>query len=156
VNDHDTTDTTAVLDALRDSLCAVTMSTPVEQIETVGRRRRNRRRLVGRARVAAARRSRSEHRCSPPNSTAPPQAGNSSGPGSVHVRNAAYTVGTKTDGTIHVTWDKAAYFTNHAGLERALRHAGFPVLIKKGRFCKGPNDNGTLNPAAPAPASRPW
>jgi hypothetical protein len=30
-------------------------------------------------------------------------------------------------------------------LQQALRAAGFPVLIKEGDFCKGPQDNGYLD-----------
>jgi hypothetical protein len=151
VNDHDTKDTAAVLDALRNSLGAVTMSTPVERIEAAGRRRRNRRRLVGTASVAAAAAIAVATPLLTSPSTAPSEAGNSGGPGSVHVRNAAYSIDTKTDGTIHVTWDKAAYFTDHTGLEKALRDAGFPVLIREGRFCKGPDDDGTLTPGGRGP-----
>jgi hypothetical protein len=151
VNDHETTDTTAVLDALRDSLGPVTMSTPVEQIEAVGRRRRNRRRLIGTACVAAAAAVAVGAPMLTTSSTAPPEAGNSSGPGSLHVQTVAYTVDTKTDGTIHVSWDKDAYFADHAGLEKALRNAGFPVLIKEGEFCRGPKDDGKLDPSGTGP-----
>ncbi len=55
------------------------------------------------------------------------------------------------DGTIHVTWDKKQYVQDHAGLQHALRAAGFPVLIRQGTFCKGPNDNGHLNPSGVGP-----
>lgn len=61
---------------------------------------------------------------------------------------------TKKDGTIHVTWDKQLYFKDHAGLRAALRKAGFPVLIKDGEFCKGPQDNGTLDPSGVGPGVR--
>jgi hypothetical protein len=52
-----------------------------------------------------------------------------------------------TDGTLRVTWDKQRYFQDHQGLQRALHAAGFPVLIKEGVFCKGPRDDGYLDPS---------
>jgi hypothetical protein len=82
---------------------------------------------------------------------APSRARLSTGPGSVHIRTAAFTVDSYTDGTIHVTWDKSQYFQHHAGLQQALRDAGFPVLIKEGTFCKGPHDNGYLSPSGVGP-----
>ena len=140
-----------VLNALRDCLDDVTMSTPVEQIEAAGRARRNRRRLVGTAGVAAAAALAIGVPALGNPSTAPPSAGDSTGPGSVHVQTAAYTVDTKKDGTLVATWDKAAYFSDHIGLEKALRRAGFPVLIKEGVFCKGPHDDGKLSPSGSGP-----
>jgi hypothetical protein len=82
---------------------------------------------------------------------APASAGLSTKPGSVHIRTAAFTVDSYTDGTIHVTWDKSQYFQDHAGLQQALRAAGFPVLVKEGVFCKGPGDNGYLDPSGVGP-----
>jgi hypothetical protein len=82
---------------------------------------------------------------------APPPARLSTGAGSVHIRTAAFIVDSYTDGTVHVTWDKSRYFQDHAGLQQALREAGFPVLIKEGVFCKGPNDNGYLDPSGVGP-----
>ncbi|HEY3480728.1 MAG TPA: hypothetical protein VGL02_17680 [Streptomyces sp.] len=140
-----------VLNALRDSLDDVTMSTPVEQIEAAGRARRNRRRLVGTAGVAAAAALAIGVPALTNPSTAPPSAADSTGAGSVHVQTAAFTVDSKTDGTLVATWDKAAYFSDHAGLENALRRAGFPVLIKEGVFCKGPHDDGKLSPSGSGP-----
>lgn len=81
----------------------------------------------------------------------PPAARLSTGAGSVHLHTAAFTVDSYTDGTIHVTWDKNQYFQAHAGLQQALREAGFPVLIKEGIFCKGPHDNGHLNDSGVGP-----
>jgi hypothetical protein len=148
---HDMTDTAAVLDALRDSLDGITMPTPVEQIETAGRRRRNRRRLIGTGATAVAAALAVAVPMIANPSTAPPSAADSAGPGAVHIQKAAFSIDTKTDGTIHVTWDKEAYFTDHAGLEKALRDAGFPVLIKEGEFCKGPHDSGKLDPSGGGP-----
>ncbi|SEP03001.1 hypothetical protein [Actinacidiphila rubida] len=140
-----------VLDALRDSLDDVTMSTPVERIEAAGRTRRHRRRLVGTATAASAVALAIAVPVLSNPSTVPPSAADSTGAGSVHVQTAAYTIDTKTDGTLVVTWDKAAYFRDHAGLEQALRSAGFPVLIKEGVFCKGPHDDGKLSPSGSGP-----
>jgi hypothetical protein len=81
----------------------------------------------------------------------PPPARLSTGAGSVHIHTAAFSVDSATDGTIHVTWDKGQYFRDHAGLQQALREAGFPVLIKEGTFCKGPRDNGHLSPSGVGP-----
>jgi hypothetical protein len=80
-----------------------------------------------------------------------PQARLSTGAGSVHIHTAAFTVDSYTNGTIHVTWDKKQYFQDLTGLQQALREAGFPVLIKEGVFCKGPHDNGHLNPSGVGP-----
>jgi hypothetical protein len=139
MKDHDT-----VLDVLKDSLGQVTMRTPVEQIVTTGRARRRRRRLVGGAAgvTAVAGLALAMTTYSGP----PPSPGDSSAAGAVHVHAAAYTVDSNPDGSVRVTWDKEKYFQDHAGLQAALRQAGFPVLIKVGEFCKGPQDDGTLNP----------
>ncbi len=69
------------------------------------------------------------------------------GSGPVHVSTAAFTVAKRADGTIRVTWDKARYIEGSpdiAGLQRALRAAGFPVLVREGVFCAGPHDSGQL------------
>jgi hypothetical protein len=70
--------------------------------------------------------------------------------GSVHVHTAAFTVDSYSDGTIHVTWNKNQY-QNSAGLQQALRAAGFPVLIREGVFCMGPHVNGYLDPSGVGP-----
>jgi hypothetical protein len=147
MNTHDT-DATSVLDALKDSLNGATMPITVEQIVTAGRARRRRRRLIGTATGVAVVTGLAlgVPALSHP-STAPPQAGLSTGAGSVHIRMAAFTVDSHTDGTVHVTWDKERYFQDHEGLQQALRKAGFPVLIKEGVFCKGPQDDGYLDPS---------
>jgi hypothetical protein len=139
-------DVPAVLSAIKGSFEHVTMHIPVERIVTAGRVRRRRRRLIG---VAAAATAVSGIALGVPAlshpSTAPPQAGLSTAAGSVHIRTAAFTVDSHTDGTVHVTWNKERYFQDRQGLERALRRAGFPVLIKEGVFCKGPQDDGSLD-----------
>ncbi|MFF3469037.1 hypothetical protein ACWCQN_43785 [Streptomyces sp. NPDC001984] len=151
MSDHDMD----VLDALKDSLDDITMDTPIEQIEAAGRARRRRRRFVGTtAGVAAAAGLALGVPTHGNPSTAPPTAGNSTGAGAVHIRTAAYTVDTKKDGTVHVSWDKQRYFKNHAGLQAALRKAGFPVLIKEGEFCKAPQDDGALDPSGVGPGVR--
>lgn len=144
---HDA-DATAVLDALKGSLDGVTMHTPVEQIVTVGRARRRRRRLTRAATGVAAVTGLAlgVSALSQP-SAAPPEAGLSTGAGSVHIRTAAFSVDSLTDGTVHVTWDKQRYFQDREGLQQALRKAGFPVLVKEGVFCKGPQDDGYLEPS---------
>jgi len=70
--------------------------------------------------------------------------------GSVHIHTAAFTVDSYSDGTIHVTWNKNQY-RDSAGLQQALRAAGFPVLIREGVFCRGPHDNGYLDPSGVGP-----
>ncbi len=74
-------------------------------------------------------------------------AGLGTGAGPVHIRTAAFSVDTNADGTIRMTWDKSQYSQHIAGLQQALREAGFPVLIKEGVFCKGPHDSGYLDPS---------
>ncbi|MFD0689237.1 hypothetical protein [Actinomadura fibrosa] len=138
------TDDTDVMSALKNSLDGVTMRTPIDQIITTGRARRRRRRAAGVATgvVAITGIALGVPALGHP-STAPP--GQSAG--GVHVRTAAFTLDSQTDGTLRVTWDKDKYFKDHAGLESALRAAGFPVLVKEGVFCKGPHDDGHLSPS---------
>lgn len=76
------------------------------------------------------------------------------GAGQVHVSAAAFTVAKRADGTIRVTWDKARYIEGSpdvAGLQRALRAAGFPVLVREGVFCAGPHDRGQLGAGGVGP-----
>ncbi len=136
MNEHDT----GVLDTLRDAMDGVTMSTPVEQIVSTGRTRRQHRRLalVAAGTVAVTGLALGVATLANP-SAAPPTAG-----GGVHVRTVAFTVDTMTDGTIQVTWTKRRMQEDPAGLEAALRQAGFPVLMKVGEFCIGPGDDPTL------------
>jgi hypothetical protein len=85
---------------------------------------------------------------------APAQTELSTGAGRVHIRTAAFSVATYTDGTVRLTWDKSQYIRysqDFAGLQRVLREAGFPVLIKEGVFCKGPHDSGYLDPSGVGP-----
>jgi hypothetical protein len=89
---------------------------------------------------------------------AAPQTGLSTGAGAVHIRTAAFSVDTYTDGTVHVTWDKSQYIQGSrdiAVLQQALREARFPVLIKEGVFCKGPRDGGYLDPSGVGPGVGP-
>jgi hypothetical protein len=81
---------------------------------------------------------------------APPRVAPGAGAAPVHLRTAAFSVDTYSDGTVHVTWDKSQYiqYGQHiAALQHALREAGFPVLIKEGVFCAGPRDSGYLDPS---------
>jgi hypothetical protein len=74
--------------------------------------------------------------------------------GPVHISTAAFTVAKRADGTISVTWDKARYIEGSpdvAGLQRALRAAGFPVLVKEGVFCAGPHDRAQLGAGGVGP-----
>ncbi|WP_327003466.1 hypothetical protein OHA72_51765 [Dactylosporangium sp. NBC_01737] len=136
MNDHDT----GVLDTLRDAMDGVTMSTPVEQIVSAGRTRRHHRRVatVAAGTVAVAGLALGVATLANP-SAAPPGGGDD-----VHVRTVAYSVDKLADGTVQVTWTKRQYIEDPAGLEAALRQAGFPVLVKVGEFCVGPQDDPTL------------
>jgi hypothetical protein len=83
----------------------------------------------------------------PPLSGQEPAPVRARGGAPVHISTAAFTLDKGTDGTIRVTWDKARYIQGSrdiASLQRALRAAGFPVLIKEGVFCQGPHDSGQL------------
>lgn len=137
-------ETTRLLDTLRDSLDDVRLSVPVEEIVAEGRARRRRRKVAGVAVVALATSAAVGAILANP-STAPPSYA-TSGAG-VHIHTVAYSVDSQKDGTVHVTFDKERYFTDHAGLQGALRRAGFPVLMKVGVFCKGPGDDGKLSPS---------
>ncbi len=151
MNSHDT-QAAAVLDAVKDSLDGVTMHTPVEQIVTAGHVRRRRRRLIATATGVAAVTGLTlgvPVLSSPP--AGRPGAVLSTAAGSVHIRTAAFSVDSYTDGTVHVTWDKKRYFQDHQGLQQALRDAGFPALVKEGVFCQGPQDNGYLDPSGVGP-----
>lgn len=148
-----------VLDVLKSSMDDVAMATPVEEIVATARRRRARRRIAATAGVATAGLALGLPALTLINpSTAPPSSDSTldTTTGSIHVRTAGYSVDSLTGGDVRVTWKgvtwtKQDYFKNHAGLEAALRKAGFPVLIKVGTFCKGPNDDGQLSPAGQGP-----
>jgi len=144
MNDHD------VLTDVREALSPVHMHTPVDQIITRGDARRRRRvsaaiaaglAVTGIAAGVAitAVLPGSSHR-------SPGTAAVSNGGQHLNIRTVAYTVTTNSDGTVTV-WTKQAYFDDPAGLQAALRNAGFPVLIKVGEFCRGPNDDGYLDPS---------
>lgn len=136
---------TDVLEALRASLHDVSaMRTPVEEIVAAGRTRRRRRRLLGAASgvVAVAGLVTAVSSFGVGSANAP---GSSQASGAVHVRTVAFTLDTMKDGRIQVTWDKEQYFKDPTGLQTALTKAGFPVLIKVGEFCKGPQDDGALD-----------
>lgn len=85
---------------------------------------------------------------------APSPAAADGGAAHVHIRTAAFTVDTGADGTVRLTWDKARYIQDSqdiASLQRALREAGLPVLIKEGVFCAGPHDSGPLGAGGVGP-----
>lgn len=144
MNEHDTD----VLDTLRGALDGVTMSTPLEQIVSTGRTRRHHRRLVTVAAgtVAVTGLAVGVAALANPSAAPPAQSG-----ADVHVRTVAYTVDKQADGTVQVTWTKRQYIEDPAGLEAALRQAGFPVLIKVGEFCVGPHDDPTLGDGGTGP-----
>jgi hypothetical protein len=140
-----------VLEALKRSLGEVTLDTPVEGIVTEGRARRRRRRVVAVAGAAAVTGLALGVSTYGNPSTAPPSDQIATGAGTIHVRTAAFTVDSLKNGSVRVSWDKQAYFDDHAGLEKALHDAGFPVLIKVGEFCKGTDDPGTLDRSGTGP-----
>ncbi|MFG2039081.1 hypothetical protein [Dactylosporangium sp. NPDC048998] len=147
MNNYDT-DAPAVLDALKGSLDGISMGTPVEQIMAAGRTRQHRRRLTAAATAVVTATGVAlgvTTYANPP--AAPPGASDSA----LHIQTVAYTVDRKADGTIEVTWDKQRYIDDREGLKAALHEAGFPVLIKVGEFCKGPDDDGTLDPSGTGP-----
>ncbi len=147
MTDHDT-ETTAVLDAVRESLEHIDMHAPAEQIVAAGRRRR-RRRLAGTAAgVVAGMAAVTGVTLGMTGSAGPATTDTVAG---VHIRTVAYTLDSQRDGTVRVTWDKQRYFQDHDGLQAALRRAGFPVLIKVGQFCRGPQDAGLLDPSGVGP-----
>jgi hypothetical protein len=151
MHDHDTD--TALLEALSGSLDDVTMRTPFSRIEAAGvalrRRRRVTRTATGLAAVAAAGTVAMGIPALDHPSTAPPTTAGAAA--AVHIRTVAYTVDGAPDGTIRVTWDKSRYFSDRDGLQKALRQAGFPVLIREGEFCVGPGDDASLTPSGDGP-----
>jgi hypothetical protein len=149
MNEHDV-DETGVLDTLKHSLNDLGMRTPVEDIIAAGRTRR-RHRLAGAVAGSAATVAAAAGITLVLTATGAGPETDSSVAGGVHIRTVAYTVDSRADGTVSVTWDKQRYFTDHAGLQAALRKAGFPVLIKVGEFCRGPQDAGTLDPSGTGP-----
>jgi hypothetical protein len=144
-----------VFDTIKHSLDDVTMGTPVGEIVTAGRtrRRRRHRRLVGGATgIAAVTALAVALPAMNHPATLPPMAVTTgSGGSALHAADVAFILTKHQDGTIRVTWDKAKYFQDHAGLENALRKAGFPVLIKEGEFCAGAKDDVTLDPSGVGP-----
>jgi hypothetical protein len=152
MNNYDT-DAPAVLDALKDSLDGVTMGTPVEQIMAAGRTRLHRRRMAvgATAVVAVAGGALGVTTYANPPAAPPAASGGGTVDEAVHIQTVAYTVDGNPGGTVQVTWDKQRYFDDRVGLQAALRRVGFPVLIKVGEFCTGPNDDGTLDPSGTGP-----
>jgi hypothetical protein len=137
---------TSVLDRVEEAFACVAMPIPVGHIVAAGRARRRRRNLATAAGVAAVTGCTIGVATYGHGTTAPTTA-NPAATTPVHVRTLAYTVDTKTDGTVQVSWTKQHYIDDPQGLEAALRQAGFPVLIKVGEFCQGPDDDGYLNRA---------
>jgi hypothetical protein len=146
-------DSASVLTAVHDAFEPVTMHTALDTVVAqAGARRRRRRRAVTATAVAAVavlavgvagygHGSTHSARSATPEANAQP----------VHIVTAAYTVDSQSNGTVTVTWTKQGYFQDPAGLQAALQKAGFPVLVKVGEFCKGPDDDGYLDPSGVGP-----
>jgi hypothetical protein len=147
---HDNSGAVDVVDALRGSLGDVTMHATADDIVTAGRTRRRHHRVAGLAAGVAVAAglgvavAYGGAPAKPPATAETTQAG-------VHIQTVAFTVDTRSDGTVHVTWDKQRYFEDRAGLEAALRKAGMPVVIRVGEFCAGPHDDTTLDPSGSGP-----
>jgi hypothetical protein len=147
VTGHDA-ESTSVLDALKDEFREVHMSAPVEQIVDAGKTRQRRHRFVKVTAVAATA-AVLAFGVAGYNHPATNRTTNTSTEATspLHMRTVAFVLDSQPDGSVKVTWTKRAYFQDSAGLQDALRKAGFPVLIKVGEFCMGPNDDGYLDPS---------
>jgi hypothetical protein len=146
MNDLDT-ESTLLLASVKDAFNGVTMPTPLSDIVIRGKARRRRRRAVraGVLSSAAAVVAASIAVVAWP--AAPPPATTGGAATDLQVRTVAYTLDKHPDGTITLKWTKQAYISDPAGLQAALERVGFPVLIKVGEFCKGPSDDGYLDPS---------
>jgi len=137
----------SVLTAVRDGFAPVTMHTPLDTVVVQANARRRRRRAMTVTAVAATvlavgavgygQGSTRSAKSATPSTAAQP----------VHIVTAAYTVDSQPNGSVTVTWTKQGYFQDPSGLQAALQKAGFPVLVKVGEFCKGPSDDGYLDPS---------
>ena len=148
MTDHNP-ESASVLTAVRDAFDTVTMPTPVGAlVAEAGARRRRRRRTEAAASIAAvtvlAIGAVNLGHGSTHSATSVAPATNAQ---AVHIVTAAYAVDTQSNGTVTVTWTKQGYFDDPAGLQAALQKAGFPVVVKVGEFCKGPSDDGYLDPS---------
>ena len=130
---------------VRDAFDEVTMPTALADIVASGQAHRRRRRLVRANAITAV----AAIAATGIALAARPAArqGIASGASSLPVRTVAYTVDTHGNGTITLRWNKRAYFRDPSGLQAALGGIGFPVLIKVGELCKGPDDDGYLDPS---------
>jgi hypothetical protein len=126
------------------------MHTPVDEVIARGRSRRRRRRFTavaaGVATTGVALTLALTGALSSGGPSSITNATNGNDGKSLDIRTIAYTVKTNSDGTVTV-WTKQAYFQDPTRLQDALRNAGFPVLMKVGVFCRGPNDDGYLDPS---------
>ena len=147
MTDHNP-ESASVLTAVHDAFEPVTMHTPLDAlVAEAGALRRRRRRAVTATAVAAVAvltigavgygGSTRHATLATPATGADP----------VHIVTAAYTVDSQPNGSVTVTWTKQGYFQDPSGLQAALQKAGFPVLVKVGEFCKGPSDDGYLDPS---------
>lgn len=154
-----TYDDSAVLDAVHKALGEVNMTVTAERIAAAGRRRRNRRRGAGAVAGVAAIVGATVGIINVAGSTptkhiatlGPAHRPASQTLNGVHIRTAAFTVDTQSDGTLRVTWDKQRYFDDRDALLAALRAAGFPVVMRVGEFCAAPGDDTTLDMSGVGP-----
>ena len=139
-----------VLTQVREALPAIHMQTPVEQIIARGQSRRRRRvalRIAAAVSVTGVAATLALSAAMTGSSDAAHTRTTAAhGAQPLNIRTVAYTITSNADGTVTV-WTKQAYFDDPTGLQAALRNAGFPVLIKVGEFCRGPNDDGYLDPS---------
>jgi hypothetical protein len=146
VNDHDT-ESALVLAKVRDAFDGVTMATALSDIVTNGQARRRRRRLLRAVAITSVAALAAVGIAIAARPAPASRIATADGASGLHIQTVAYTLDTQPDGTIKVTWTKQAYVQDPGGLQGALRRAGFPVLIKVGEFCKGPADDGYLDPS---------
>ena len=148
MTDTETSDT-ATLEALREAFAGTTMTRPVQTIVAAGQRRQRRARVRTTALAATLALAVGVPVLSVELSSPPSPATGNIGPNvtSLGLQPAAFVVRAQPDGTVTVTWTKQGYFADPNGLQAALRNAGFPVLVKVGEFCRGPNDDGQLDPS---------
>lgn len=148
MTDHNP-ESASVLIAVHDAFDAITMPTPLGTLLAKADARRRRRRRTATFTAAAAVAGVAIGVVNPgygsTHDAAPITPAVAAQP--VHIVTAAYTVDTQSNGTVTVTWTKQGYFQDPAGLQAALQKAGFPVLVKVGEFCKGPSDDGYLDPS---------
>jgi hypothetical protein len=137
----------SVLTAVHDAFAPVAMHTPLDTVVAQAGVRRRRRRAMTVTAVAGAALAVGAVGYSQGSTHSAKSATPSTAAQPVHIVTAAYTVDSQPNGSVTVTWTKQGYFQDPSGLQAALQSAGFPVLVKVGEFCKGPSDDGYLDPS---------